>query len=139
MEMIISALAGAAGGALGGMGMGGGTLLIPILTMLCGFSQHFAQGANLVAFIPMSAVSLAIHAKNGLLRPSYFLTIALPAAVMSVVTSLIAVNLAGGCLRTAFGVFLIIIGIYQFINIFSPSKKDKLPVIERRRNKWKMC
>lgn len=132
--MIILALAGAAGGALGGMGMGGGTLLIPILTILCGFSQHFAQGANLIAFIPMSAVSLAVHAKNGLLRPSYFFTIALPAALMSVITSFIAVNADGGRLKTAFGAFLIVIGIFQFINVFIPSEKEKLPVFESMLN-----
>lgn len=122
-------IAGAAGGALGGMGMGGGTLLIPILTLLCGFSQHAAQAANLAAFLPISAVSLFIHAKNGLLRPSYFFTIALPAAAVSAVTSVVATNAGGGALKTVFGIFLVIIGIYQLITAFTSEKPNTLPVL----------
>ena len=36
MRFLVYLLAGLAGGILGGMGMGGGTVLIPILTMFCG-------------------------------------------------------------------------------------------------------
>ena len=55
-------------GLLGGMGMGGGTVLIPALTLFAGTEQHIAQAANLIAFLPMSLISLKIHSGNGLLR-----------------------------------------------------------------------
>ena len=67
MRFLVCLLAGLAGGVLGGMGMGGGTVLIPILTMLCGVPQHMAQSVNLFSFLPMSLFSLRIHAKGGLL------------------------------------------------------------------------
>ena len=107
-------LAGLAGGIIGGMGMGGGTLLIPLLTAFCGFDQHTAQAVNLIAFIPMSAVSIAIHAKNGLIKPKYLLTVALPAAASGVLASLLAMNLQGGMLSVFFGWFLIVLGVFQF-------------------------
>lgn len=37
-------------GVVSGMGMGGGTLLIPILTIFFHFNQQLAQGINLLAF-----------------------------------------------------------------------------------------
>src|SRR5262249_16846446 len=44
---------GLAGGIASGMfGIGGGTIMVPILGLLLGFSQHRAQGTSLVALIP---------------------------------------------------------------------------------------
>ena len=61
---VLRIIAGILGGIAGGMGMGGGTLTIPILTIFLSVGQLEAQGINLVAFIPMSIVALIIHAKN---------------------------------------------------------------------------
>ena len=49
MAFLLLALCGFAGGLLGGMGMGGGTALIPLLT-LAGVPQAAAQGVNLLSF-----------------------------------------------------------------------------------------
>ena len=46
---------------LGGMGMGGGTVLIPALTVILGVEQHVAQATNLIAFLPMALFTLKIH------------------------------------------------------------------------------
>ena len=46
-------LTGIAGGIASGMfGIGGGTIMVPILGLLLGFTQHRAQGTSLVALIP---------------------------------------------------------------------------------------
>lgn len=37
-------------------GIGGGVLLVPLLVLLLGFSQHRAQGTSLVALIPPTGV-----------------------------------------------------------------------------------
>lgn len=52
---------GIIGGLLGGMGMGGGTLLIPLLTLGLDVPQQTAQLLNLLTFIPMSAFALIVH------------------------------------------------------------------------------
>ena len=59
---------GALGGILGGMGMGGGTLLIPLLTIFTETKQKEAQGINLIVFIPMAIIALIIHFKNKLVN-----------------------------------------------------------------------
>ena len=57
-------IAGVAFGMIGGMGMGGGVILIPVLTLLLGVGQHTAQGMNLMAFLPMSIFALIAHLKK---------------------------------------------------------------------------
>ena len=68
MEYVYFALAGLAGGLLGGMGMGGGTVLIPLLSIFMNVDQHAAQALNLISFLPMAVVAHVIHFKNGLVN-----------------------------------------------------------------------
>ena len=52
--------------ASGMFGIGGGVLLVPLLVLLYGFSQHRAQGTSLVALIPPTGVlALLAYAKEG--------------------------------------------------------------------------
>ena len=66
MRLLYLILAGIISGIIGGMGMGGGTLLIPILTIFLAFEQRSAQAINLLVFIPMALIALIIHIKNKL-------------------------------------------------------------------------
>ena len=61
MRFVIHIVVGLVSGIVAGMGMGGGTLLIPMLTIILSVNQKLAQGINLLAFIPMAIVSLFIH------------------------------------------------------------------------------
>ena len=114
MRFLVYFVAGLAGGLLGGMGMGGGTVLIPIVTVFCGVSQHMAQSVNLLTFLPMAAISLRVHSKNGLLDTEGVLWMALPATMLSVLGGILVQNVAGGALRIGFGVFLCFLSLYQF-------------------------
>lgn len=114
MRFLVYLLAGLAGGVLGGMGMGGGCVLIPILTVLCGVPQHMAQSVNLLTFLPMAAVSLHVHAENGLLDTRGVLWMIVPATLLSVLGGLFVQNVSGGALRVGFGVFLCLLSLYQF-------------------------
>ena len=114
MRFIVYFMAGLAGGLLGGMGMGGGTVLIPILTVFCGVPQHLAQSVNLLTFLPMAAVSLRVHAKSGLLDTEGVLWMAVPATALSVLGGIFVQGVAGGALRIGFGAFLCILALYQF-------------------------
>lgn len=120
--MIKFLLVGIMGGIIGGMGMGGGTFLIPLLTAVCGIEQTTAQAVNLIAFIPMSIISVIIHAKNGLIKPKYLLSISLPAIIFSIPASIIALQINSDLLKNAFGIFLIILGIKQFLQILFKQK-----------------
>ena len=116
MEYIFYALSGLAAGVLGGMGMGGGTLLIPMLTLLLNVPQHTAQAINLISFIPMAAVALALHIKNKLVDFKGVLWIILPGIAYAAVFGYIARSVSGEVLRKIFGGFLVLLSVVQFFS-----------------------
>ncbi|MBR0189521.1 MAG: sulfite exporter TauE/SafE family protein [Clostridia bacterium] len=125
MDWLWFILAGAAGGVLGGMGMGGGTVLIPLLNIGFGLSQHLAQAINLISFVPMAVAALVIHFKNGLVETSGLVIIILAGLISCAVGCFIAREINAEVLRRIFGGFLTILSIVQAIGILR--KKGKKP------------
>lgn len=53
MSQFLYIILGIIAGIFGGMfGIGGGTILIPVLVYLCGLTQHQAQGTTLAIMVP---------------------------------------------------------------------------------------
>ena len=125
MNIIWLSLAGLISGVIGGMGMGGGTLLIPILTIFLSFSQKEAQAINLLAFIPMSIFALVIHIKNKLVDFRVGVPIIIVGVFFSVSGSLLANNLSNNILRKIFGGFLLLVGLNQSFQTILSIKKEK--------------
>lgn len=125
MSFIVFLLCGVAGGVLGGMGMGGGTLLIPLLTTVCGVKQSAAQGVNLLCFLPMSAVALFVHAKGGLLKKEGLAFLTVPALIFSALASVAAAYLPEAALSKGFGLFLTTLSVFQFVSAFRMKKTSK--------------
>ncbi len=126
MKIVWLILSGILSGVLGGMGMGGGTALIPILTLLLNYSQHEAQWINTVTFIPMSVIALIIHTKNGLVNKKVLLKVIIPAVVGTIATAYCSTLLRGELLSKLFGGFLIVLGIFSIIlTIINGKKKRK--------------
>ncbi len=123
MELIWYAIAGVVGGLIGGMGMGGGTLLIPLLTIFCGLGQHAAQAVNLISFIPMSIVALVIHFKNKLIELKNVLWIILSGVVTCIASCFLANIIEGDLLKRLFGAFLLVLAVYQFVKNMKENKK----------------
>lgn len=115
-RIILLVLAGIAAGALGGMGMGGGTILIPVLTIFFGAEQKQAQAINLVAFIPMAIASLIVHVKNKRVETKGILWIIIPATVLSLAGSMVAQAINGEILKRIFGGFLLLLSVAQFFS-----------------------
>lgn len=116
LKIILLAVSGIAAGVLGGMGMGGGTILIPILTIFFNVGQKEAQAINLVAFIPMAIVSLAIHIKNKRVKKEGLLWIIVPAVLTSVGGGFAAQAVNGEVLKRIFGGFLLLLSVVQFFS-----------------------
>ena len=62
--MIWIIVIGIVSGMISGMGIGGGTILIPALLFLQDMNQQQAQGINLIYFIPTAVIALITHIKN---------------------------------------------------------------------------
>lgn len=106
-NVIFYILAGLAGGIMGGMGLGGGTLLIPVLTLFLDVNAKQAAAINLISFIPMSIIACVIHAKNKLLDIKKALLIAIPASATCALSSFAAQKIPSDGISKGFAVFLI--------------------------------
>lgn len=111
MEFLYFVLAGLLGGVLAGMGMGGGTLTMPILVLIMGVSQLTAQFANLIAFLPSGGAALIMHTKNGYIEPSAVPALLLPALAGCAVASFFAPSVDAGLLKRLFGGFLVAVAL----------------------------
>ncbi len=125
MDWLWFIVAGILSGVVAGMGMGGGTLLIPILTIFFSISQKLAQGINLLAFLPCAVVSLLIHIKNKLVDFKIGLPIIITGILASVGASFLAVSTNNKTLKILFGVFLLIIGVMQIAQTIIQIVKNK--------------
>ena len=111
-------LFGLISGIFGGLGMGGGTLLIPLLTIFLSLDQKLSQGINLVSFLVMAIFSLLIHYKNGFIETKGIIYIILSGVIFSVLGALLAGFLPSKILRTAFGVFLCLLSLVEVVKVF---------------------
>lgn len=107
-------LSGLAAGVLAGMGMGGGTLLIPLLTLALGVGQQDAQGINMLAFLPGAVLALWIHKKAGRVTLKGCWPMLLFGLLGSALGALAAGWIQTECLKKLFGIFLIILGLLQW-------------------------
>lgn len=125
MQTLWFIFSGAIGGIIAGMGMGGGTLLIPILTLFLGVEQHLAQGVNLLSFIPMALVVIAIHSKNKLIKFKKIWLVSLFSAAGSVGGAFLSNIISSNLLSKLLGGFLCALAVFQFITLFISAKKQK--------------
>lgn len=111
--MILLAFIGFLSGIISGMGIGGGTILIPALVMLTDMNQQALQGINLIYFIPTAVIALITHLKNDNVEKSVVKPIVLYGMIGAVAGSLAALALDSEILRKIFAVFLVFMGICE--------------------------
>lgn len=98
------------------MGVGGGAVLIPVLTAFMGVEQKVAQCVNLVYFVPTAITALIVHIKNKSVDFKTALPVTGFGIIGAVIGSFLALYISGGMLRKLFGIFLFGIGINQFFD-----------------------
>ena len=112
-------------GLLGSLtGLGGGVVIIPLLTLLLNVDIHYAIGASLVSVIATSSGSAAAYVKEGItnIRLGMFLEIA--TTIGALVGALVAVYIPTQYIAVLFGVILI------FSALMSLRKKAEKIILE---------
>ena len=110
---LLPVLAGFCTGILSAWGVGGGTLLLLIMTLFLGVEQADAMAINLLYFLPTAAMGLLYHRKNGLLeRP------VLRAAAGALLATAVDVSL----LRRPFGIYLLLAAASLLLQAKKPGK-----------------
>ena len=110
---MLEILFGMIAGTITGLGMGGGTILILLLTIFFNVEQHIAQGTNVVFFIPTAIAAIIIFIKNKNIRFKIGVPICIWGLIGAYIGATIASDLEVGILRKCFGVFLILIAPFK--------------------------
>ena len=114
------ALLGCGVGVLSGMGVGGGSLLIVLLSAFMQVEQVTAQGVNLVYFLPAAAIAVLIHWKKGNIDAGTAAAGTVAGLVTAMAGALLALNMESSLLRKFFAGLLFFAGISEFF-----SKKEE--------------
>ena len=109
--------------------MGGGTILIFLLTFLMGIEQHMAQATNLIFFIPTSIVAIIVNLKNKNIDIKLAIIISIFGILGAIIGANLSIHTDVQILKKCFGIFLAIIAIneiYSIIKLYiKPNKKIK--------------
>jgi len=112
-------------GVFAGMGMGGGTFLIPMLSLFFGIEQILCQSTNVICFVVLAIFCFIVYIKNKLIDFKILLCVAIPATAISFFSSLFALKLDSEILHISFAIFILIIGILSLVQNIKQLKKKK--------------
>ena len=113
-DWLIPLAVGFGTGILSAWGVGGGTLLLLLMTLFLGVDQVAAQGINLLYFLPTAAVGLIFHAKNGLLDKKLLKNAAPLGTVCAAIGAWVSTAVDVALLRKPFGVYLLLAAVTLF-------------------------
>lgn len=120
-DWILPFLCGLGASILSAWGVGGGTLLLLVMTLFLGVDQRTAQGINLLFFLPTAVSALICHARGGYLDKPTLKNAVPPAVAAALAGAWIATALDVELLRRPFGVYLLLSG----VSLLWPQKRKK--------------
>jgi uncharacterized protein len=123
-NLLLFLLLGMAMGIISGLGLGGGKILIPALVLFTSITQAEAQGITLFSFIPISIIAILTHMKERNIKWSIVGWVVTGAIFGSILGSMIAMGPFLPYLRTVFGIFLIVLGLFEFFVRDQPREGD---------------
>ena len=95
-----------AGAAAGLLGIGGGIMIIPFLTLVAGVSQHQAEATSLLVILPTAIVATIVLRRKGIGDAGLALRFGSLGAAGGVIGALVALALPAHALRLVFAFFL---------------------------------
>jgi uncharacterized membrane protein YfcA len=97
--------------AAGILGVGGGILMVPFLTLVAGMPQHAAEATSLLVVLPTAMVASLVLQRRGVGDLGVALRFGVVGAVGAAAGALLALALPGSSLRVVFALFLMLVGL----------------------------
>jgi len=114
-KIIALLITGAVTGFLSGMmGVGGGTIMIPVMVILIGFTQHVAQGTALLVMVPAGTIGAFTHWKMDNVEKGILWGLIPGIIVGTYVGGNFANIIPNDTLRLIFATMLIVVGVRYF-------------------------
>ena len=126
LAFVVGAVAGILSGLLG---IGGGAIMIPAMTLLMGLSQHLAQGTSLLVIIPTAISGSITHFRMGNIRLETAAWLSGGGVVGAVGGAFLALASPDAILRLLFGGYLAFTGARM---LQAPSTKVTQPTMASR-------
>lgn len=123
-------LIGTVSGVFSGIGMGGGTIIIFLLTVINNVEQHVAQATNLIYFIPTAISAIIVNYREKSIDINLAKVISISGIVGAIIGAVISIKTNMENLKKFFGIFLIIIAIHEIYTLFKEYK-----IFKSRNNK----
>jgi uncharacterized protein len=111
LYVVLVAFGVVVGVASGLLGVGGGTLIVPFLTLAAGFSQHAAEATSLLVVLPTAIVGSLVLSRRGVGDLGLALRLGIVGALGAVLGALVALALPADTLRVVFAVFVGVVGL----------------------------
>lgn len=118
-------LIGVISGIITAIGLGGGTVLILLLTLFLSIPQHIAQACNLIFFIPTAITSIILNIKEKNIELKKGLNIIIFGIVGAIIGSVLADKIGVRNLRKFFGFFLLFVALHEIYNFYKLYIKEK--------------
>lgn len=116
-ELAIYLIIGLAAGIMSGfLGIGGGIIIIPALTMILGYSQQQAQGTSLALLLPpIGLLAVINYYRAGSMNLKAAAIMAVTFVVGSYFSSKVVVNMPEHLVKKVFATFLLFYAIKLFM------------------------
>lgn len=97
------------------LGIGGGVVLIPMMVLILGITQHTAQGISMLMMIPTALVGLWHFHKDNLVDYRIAAYLAAGAACGALISANFVQYIPAADLKRIFGVFIIYTGLRMIL------------------------
>ena len=120
---MVEVLVGLVSGIVGGLGMGGGTVLILLLSLFFNVEQHIAQSTNVIFFIPTAIASIIVNIKNNNVNIKNNISLCLWGIIGAFLGANLSIATKVNELKKLFGGFLLLIAFYQMYGYIKEKKR----------------
>jgi uncharacterized membrane protein YfcA len=108
---VLVAFGVATGATAGLLGVGGGIMIVPFLTLVAGVPQHAAEATSLLVVLPTAVVASVVLRRRGVGDLGTALRFGVVGAFAGAGGALVALELPGRTLRVVFAVFVGVVGL----------------------------
>jgi len=105
-------------------GLGGGVVIIPLLTLALGVDIHYAIGASIVSVIATSSGSAAAYVKEGITNIRIGMFLEMATTISAIVGAVITVYIEPGYIAVIFGLILLFSAAMMVVKKIDRSDND---------------
>ena len=112
-------------GIISGLGQGGGSILILLLSVFMNIPQQTAQGTNLLFFVPTAIIATIANLRQKCIDLKMAITIGIAGIVGAIIGAKVSVNMNSDMLKKYFAIFLLCIAVYELYDIYKNYRDNK--------------